>query len=318
MAGKQESWTRLSDALEQIRTRGVRSLSPEQAERLGGWYRAVVSDLAFARSQGASDDLVAYLNELAGRAHGALYASEGARLRGAIRFLTNEFPALFRGTWRYALVAMLLFVAGWAAAACIFYTMADAWMAVIPEQFRELLSQPPQDTKQSGTTFGGLDPAELSGFIMTNNIKEGMKAFAGGVTFGVYTVYTLLKNGLVIGAILTLSFRFVGAGYLLPLLLPHGIIELTAIFICGGAGLMVGSSMIAPGNIRRTDAMRKASMVALKLFVGTLPMFVVAAIIEGFITPAAIPDFVKLAFAGLTAVGLVAYLGFAGRQPSAV
>jgi uncharacterized membrane protein SpoIIM required for sporulation len=103
---------------------------------------------------------------------------------------------------------------------------------------------------------------------------------------------------------------------LLALLLPHGFIELTAIFVCGGGGLMMGGALIAPGNLRRADAIRLAAGRALKLFAGALPMFVVAAIIEGFITPSPIPAFGKLAFSGLTLLGLVFYLGFAGRPAS--
>ncbi len=314
MSEKQDRWTRLSESLERMRTKGMRSLSREEIESMGPAYRAVVSDLAFARSQGASDDLTAYLNDLAGRAHGALYASRSARARGAVRFIAREFPALFRSTFRYSLVAMLLFVVGWIAATYVIYAMEDAWMSVIPEPFRDALTQHrPDPADASRTQSVPMDPAQMSGFIMTNNIKEGMKAFAGGVTFGIYSVYTLLKNGLVIGGIVMFTCRFVGIGFLLPLLLPHGIIELTAVFICGGAGLMIGSAMIAPGNVRRADAIRTASGTALKLFVGAVPMFVVAALIEGFVTPAAIPNYAKLAFAGLTAVGLVAYLGFAGE-----
>ena len=320
---KQESWDRLSRSLEQMRMRGARSLSREQLASLGSGYRAVVSDLAFARSQGGSERLVAYLNDLAGQAHGMLYASKSAKLYGATTFLVREFPALFRSTFRYTLVAFLLFVAGWLTAAYVIYSIPDSWNALIPEQFREAT-----DTPRSGkpeamkTIFIGIDPADMSSRIMTNNIKEGMKAFAGGVTFGIATVLVLFWNGLVIGAIITIIGRVAGLQMLLPLLLPHGIIELMAVFICGGGGLLVGSAMIAPGNVRRADAMRIAAAKALRLFAGALPMFVVAATIEGFITPAAIPNFAKLAFAGVTAIGLAMYLGFAGsgavsRRPSA-
>lgn len=324
MSEKQESWDRLSKSLEHVRMRGAGSLSREQLASLGSEYRAVVSDLAFARSQWGSERLVAYLNDLAGQAHGVLYASKSAKLNGVTVFLLREFPALFRSTFRYTLVAFLLFLAGWLTATYMLYAIPDVRDALIPAPLREGV-----DTSRSGksdamkTTFIGMDPASMSSFIMTNNIKEGMKAFAGGVTFGIATVLVLFWNGLAIGAIITMIGRVAGLQMLLPLLLPHGIIELAAVFICGGGGLLVGSAMIAPGNVRRADAMRVAAGKALRLFAGALPMFVVAATIEGFITPAAIPNFAKLAFAGVTTVGLAMYLGFAGsgavsRKQSAV
>lgn len=316
---KQDSWNRLSETLEQMRKHGAGSLSMEQLESLGSLYRNVVSDLAFARSQGASEELILFLNDLAGRAHGVLYASESAKFKGVVAFLLGEFPALFRSTFKYTLVAALLFFAGWAFTAYILYTIPDAWNALVPEPVREMMQHSPStESNPDRDIFIGQDPAELSGFIMTNNIKEGMKAFAGGVTFGIYSVWILLKNGVVIGAIITIISRLNGVSLLLPLLLPHGIIELTAVFVCGGAGLMIGSAMIAPGNLRRTDSIRIVSAQALKLFIGTLPLFVIAALIEGFITPAAIPNIAKLAFSGLTAIGLVLYLGFAGRNAQAM
>ncbi len=312
---KQDSWNQLSEMLEQLRKHGAGSLSMAQLESLGVLYRKVISDLAFARSQGASERLILFLNDLAGRAHGALYASENTKFNGMAAFLLNGFPVLFRSTFKYTLAAALLFFAGWTVAAYILYTIPDAWNALVPESVRNIMQHSPSTGPQTNRSiFIGLDPAELSGFIMTNNIKEGMKAFAGGITFGIYSVWILLKNGVVIGAIITIATRLSGGSLLLPLLIPHGIIELTAVFVCGGAGLMIGSAMIAPGNIRRTDSIRIVSLKALKLFIGTLPLFVIAALIEGFITPAAISNTAKLTFGALTVIGLVIYLGFAGKN----
>ena len=278
-------------------------------ETLVAGYRAVVSDLAFARSQGASENLVLRLNDLAGHAHGVLYASPAARLRGIVSFLFADFPRLFRATWRYTAAATLLFVIGWLAADYLIYTIPEIRENLIPVKLASSKSRRGEDV----SFFTAPDPAQISSFIMTNNIREGMIAFAGGITFGALTVFTLVKNGLVIGAVVTMALGISEPVRLLSLLLPHGLIELTAIFICGGAGLMMGCALIAPGNLRRADAIRFAAGKALRLFAGTLPMFVVAAIIEGFITPSPIPALGKLAFAGLTAVGLVGYLGFGGR-----
>ena len=122
----------------------------------------------------------------------------------------------------------------------------------------------------------------------------------------------MVQNGVVLGVVATLFAPLMGQARFWSYILPHGIIELVAIFICGGAGFMIGSSIIAPGNLRRGDAIPLAAGQALRLFGGSLPLFVVAAIIEGFLTPSALPPWSKLTFAGVTAIGLVLYLGFAG------
>ena len=301
--GKKQSWELLSEALDQVRLRGARSLSHDQLHALGASYRALVSDLSFARTQGASEGLIAYLNELAGRAHGVVYIPRSARLRGIISFILRDFPALFRATVNYTLVAMMIFAIGWAMSA----TSPEIRDMAFPG---EVMKQGKGSRTESA--FSGIDPSFISSIITTNNITVGIYAFAGGITAGVYTVYELAKNGLIIGAIASKAAPALGPVRFWSLILPHGIIELMAIFICGGAGLMIGASIIAPGNLRRLDSIRLAAVRALKLFAGAVLLFVIAGIIEGFITPSGLPASFKLSFAGLTAIGLALYLGFAG------
>ena len=302
---KKDSWDRLSSALDRVRLSGPKSLTRDQLRGLGSQYRALVSDLSFARTQGASDGLITYLNELAGRAHGIVYVSRSARVGGIVDFICRDFPDVFRRTFRYTLLATLIFAIGWAASA----TSPEVRDAMFPGKV----------TKQSKRAAGenplsGVDPALLSSFIMTNNINVGIQAFAGGVTAGIYTVYQLGQNGLVIGAVASKAAPMLGPLRFWSLILPHGLIELMAIFMCGGAGLMIGSSIIVPGNLRRVDSIRIAARSALKLFGGAVLFFVVAGTIEGFITPSGLPPAFKLGFAGVTGVALVLYLGLAGRS----
>ena len=105
--------------------------------------------------------------------------------------------------------------------------------------------------------------------------------------------------------------------HLWSFLLVHGVIELTAICIAGGAGLWLGSAMLLPGRLTRREALVRRGRESVSLIGGTAVMLVVAGIIEGFVSPSGLPASVKLAFAGLTAVGMVVYLAFAGRDESA-
>jgi uncharacterized membrane protein SpoIIM required for sporulation len=300
---KRESWQSLSDALEQARTDGPKYLSSDRLKTLGAQYRAVVSDLSYIRSQGGSDGLVTYLNELAGRAHGVLYSARPARLRGLGSFFVREFPELFRSTIGYTLTAALIFFGAWAIPAA----NPEICNAVFP---REIVAPP--EGEQSQSPLEKIDPSFISSAIMTNNIQVGILAFAGGATAGVLTVYQLASNGMTIGALATKAAPALGQTRFWSLILPHGIVELTAIFICGGAGLIMGCAIIAPGNLRRSDAMRRAGGTAVKLFAGAVAMFVIAGIIEGFVTPSSLPATWKLGFAGVTALALAYYFGFAG------
>lgn len=302
---KEPAWNRLSDTLDKINARGVKTLDRKSLKQLGDDYRAAVSDLSYARSHGASDKLLWYLNDLAGRAHGVLYVSEPAKSGGIRHFLLQEFPRTFRASYKYCLAAMLLFALCWGFATYSLLTNPDFGNQMIPEQFKK---------RGSDGEVRIPNPGDMSSFIMTNNIKVGILSYAGGITAGALTVFEIAQNGVVLGAVATVAAPAMGRLRFWSLILPHGVIELVAIFICGGAGMMMGCSIIAPGNMRRADSIRIASARALKLFAGSLPMFVIAAIIEGFLTPSVIPPWSKLTFAVLTAVALVIYLGFGGAS----
>ncbi len=291
---KQESWQQLSNALNDIAKAGPSALDRKQLASVGAGYRAVVSDLAFARSQGASEQLISYLNELAGRAHGTLYAAESARFRGVKSFLSRDFPRLFRSTWRYTLTAFLIFVLG-------------CWLGIYLAG--EGLGMAPWEMPKD------VQPAEMSSRIMTNNIKVCILCFASGIAAGFFTVYFLASNGAFLASVAA-SQSGANSKALWTFVVSHGVIELTAIFIAGGAGLLIGSSMIAPGNLRRADAMRIAAGKGLQLFAGTIAMLIIAGIIEGFISPSPLPGWFKFAFSALTAVALIAYFGFVGRGSS--
>lgn len=289
---RKDSWREFSEVLEKLSEQGPRSLGRDELRTFGQRYRSVVSDLSFARSHGASEALVAYLNELAGRAHGALYASRPARLKGILSFLGSEFPAVFRASAPYVIAAAVIFGLGAFAGAELVRAGYDTGEWSLPTD---------------------IDPARFSSYIMTNNIKVTILAFASGITAGVLTVWVLFYNGAFLAAVAA-SQNPARSLQLWTFVLPHGVIELTAIFTAGGAGLLIGSAIIAPGTLRRADALRMAAGRALRLFAGTIALLAVAGVIEGFISPSPLPRWSKIAFSGLTALALFLYLGFAGRS----
>src|SRR5699024_2311035 len=111
-------------------------------------------------------------------------------------------------------------------------------------------------------------------------------AFAGGITFGLLTVYVLIYNGLLIGALAAVFWND-GKSYVFwAFILPHGVIELIAIFVAGGAGLLMGYILFVPGPYSRVSHLKTEAKRSVLLMLGTVPIFIIAGIIEGFITPA--------------------------------
>lgn len=169
------------------------------------------------------------------------------------------------------------------------------------------------DPDRLGSSDGAVDSSLMSATIMTNNIQVAILAFAGGVTFGLLTVYILIYNGILVGALAALFWHHEKTYDFWAYIVPHGIIELLAIFIAGGAGLLMGYKLFVPGAFSRGYQLKHQAKRSVQLLIGTIPLFVIAGIIEGFITPAAISLEWKYAVAILTLIGLVLYV-FIGKH----
>lgn len=153
--------------------------------------------------------------------------------------------------------------------------------------------------------------------IMTNNIQVTIYTFAFGAIFGLGTLFYLAFNGANIASVLALTYQAGFGNHLVTFMVAHGVIELSCIFIAGGAGLLIGSAMIMPGNLTRADALRTRGMEAVRLMLGVALLLVVAGIIEGFVSPALIDPRIKYSIAAITGIALYGYLLFVGHDQPA-
>jgi uncharacterized membrane protein SpoIIM required for sporulation len=144
--------------------------------------------------------------------------------------------------------------------------------------------------------------------IATNNIQVSLMAFAGGILLGTLTVYVLVFNGLMLGAILGYTHLYGLDGKLAAFMSPHGYLELTVIFIAGGAGLRVARGFIHPGLLGRRDALVQAGREAVLLLIGALPILLVAGLIEGFVSPSDLPGVLKHGIGLATGIALHLFL----------
>ena len=302
---KREAWDRLTGLIDKANgKRGVRGLSRDEILSLGPLYRRASSDLAYARAHAINKDLVLHLNGLVGRAHALLYEAEksNSTLGSLSNFYMYEFPTLLQKRFKFFAAAVLLSVlSGLFAYWLVINYPAKIWL-FIPEGLKESV-----EVWKAGKVSDSAH-VEMATSLMTHNLFVGLIAFAGGVAGGLPTLMAMFGNGAMLGAMAALMTQVHRHGTFWPGILPHGIAELTAIFICGAAGFQIGLSLLMPGPYRRADAFRIAGTEGIKLVIGTVPLFIFAGIIEGMFSHLPIPPGLRYAFAALNGVLWYLYL----------
>jgi uncharacterized membrane protein SpoIIM required for sporulation len=147
-----------------------------------------------------------------------------------------------------------------------------------------------------------------SSTILTNNLSVTFLTFAAGITAGIGTLYMVFFNGLLLGVVGAACWLNQMSLQLWSFVAPHGVLELPSIFIAGGAGLKIAQGLLFPGVLSRKDSLRLAGSEAVQLLLGTIPMLVIAGILEGFFSPTAETPLLKFSVAAGLFVLLVLYL----------
>lgn len=312
---KRATWERLSIIVERAKNGGLQRLGREELPALGSLYRRVASDLAYARAQEANPSLVLYLNELVGNAHGVIYAEDSGGWGRVWSFLRWGLPAVLRRRMPFVAAAFLLTVIGTLLAYALVKQDPSHLGLFLPEQLRDSADA----WKKGLADHGDISPgagAAFSSYLMTHNTQVGIVAFASGITL-IGPIYLMLQNGFMMGALIAIVQPTGHLSSMWAGILPHGICELSAIFICGGAGMCMAWALIAPGERSRKDALVLAGQDACKMMVGTIPLFIIAGILEGNVSHSSLPHFAKFTLAGAQAAALAAYIYGSRRRPSA-
>lgn len=308
---KRSRWAALEALVDRAHADGLRALSLDDARQLSRLYRGASSDLLWIRAHGGSADVAEYLNDLVGRAYAVTYPGKKARVRDVWGFIADGFPALLRAEWRPFVAAWLLFLGG---AGFGYLGMAidpNAAYFIIPGQHMKLDPVERAEQEAAGDVAAPEEQAQFAAFLWQNNIQVSFLAFALGITAGVGTALLLFGNGILLGSLFYVYLSKGMGTWFWAWILPHGIPEITAICISGAAGLVIARGMLAPGGLPRRVALRRQAMVAVKLELGTILLFVLAGVIEATISqihPPKIHAYTKLAFAIVVGVAVYAYL----------
>ena len=311
---KKDNWQRLEDLLAMLSGTSLRGLSRMEVREFGELYRRAAADLAIARAETRDPKLINYLNSLVIRAHGKIYRAEAQGVGVIRKFFAEDFPRTFRRNIGYMAIAFGVF-AGFA----IFGFIAT-WINTDFTHF-VMLSGITEQINSNEQWWLRLNDANQVGAssILSNNILVTFRVFALGAFLGIGAFYDLAFEGARLGSVFAACYRLNPpfGNSLAYFVVGHGVIELSTIFFCGGAGMMIGYAIINPGDTTRAQALKKKGIEAARIVIGCACFLIIAGTIEGFLSPSELHPAIKIATGIGTGVAMYSYLLLAGRRSEA-
>jgi uncharacterized membrane protein SpoIIM required for sporulation len=319
-AEREASWRELEALLGRVHSGGLRALGAKELARLPLLYRAALSSLSVARAISLDRNLLEYLESLCTRAYLVVYGVRRHLLEAVSDFFGRRFPQMVRQSWAYVLLGFALLGAGcWTGFAL---TQAD------PDRFYAFVDQAlvqgrgPTSSTESlrEVLYAKGDTAKmLKSFAMalfTHNAQVGLLAFAVGFAGGIPSALLLFATGLMMGAFAAVYAAHGLAWEFWAWVLPHGVPELTAVVLCGAAGMALGMAVIFPGREERRAGLARRGREAAVLALGALSLFFVAGLIEGIFRQRVHSVELRYAVAGVMALLVGSYLLLGGRRRS--
>lgn len=295
-----DTWRKLEAFSLIINKKGVKTLHSEDVVKFLQIFRHCSNNLAYATTHYPKSNIVSYLNSLVSKCHNHVYAVKKISFSSLRKYITYDFTMLLKKYKWFVISSFSFFALGVILSMILVLINVNNARMFLPQDLISTIKNGNSGPKQWNYPL-------MSSYIMVNNISVSLKAFVMGITLGIGTIYVLFFNGALLGALTVLVYTYGNPINYWSLILPHGIIELTAIFISGAAGLMIAKGILLPGEYSRKHALIKGAKESISLIIGVIFMLIIAGIIEGFFTPLNISESSKLIFAGASAILLTVY-----------
>ena len=296
-------WDRLASLLSQSDASGLGQLTRAELQEMALLYRQVAADLSVLRQDSTARTYAQHVNHLLARAHHIIYSGRKTNLFTLVRFLRDEYPAIFQQQIGFVLASLAVSVA-WGLLGAVITSVHPEFMRLfVSAKMIETMERHRMWTESVVT----IAPLATSA-IMTNNLSVSFIVFASGMVFGLGTFFYLSLNGLMLGVVGAACHQY---GMSLPLwsfVAPHGSLELPSIVIAGAAGFRLGHAMLFPGAMRWRDSVARGGIEATRLVSGIIPMLVIAGCLEGFFSPSQAPVWLKFTVGGLLVSLLLTWL----------
>lgn len=271
----------------------IAAKAKKDPDQLADLFIQLTDDLSYAQTHYPKSDITIYLNNLSTKVHQYIYRNRKERKNRFAEFWRIELPKIFwlhRKEFGYALTFFV--------AACVIGAFSAAndnafVRLILGDQYVNMTLNNIDRGVPLGV-YGEMDQSDMFVMITFNNVRVSFIAFALGIAASIGTVYALFNNGVMLGAF---QYFFYSKGLLVTSLLTiwiHGTIEIISIIMAGGAGLIMGNSLLFPGTYTRMESLRRGALTGAKVVLGLVPMFILAGFLESYVTRLfELPNFVK-------------------------
>jgi uncharacterized membrane protein SpoIIM required for sporulation len=313
---REASWRELDLLIERVGGRSRRRATADDILRLGELYRSACTDLMLADDHDLPRETVAYLHALVGRAHNLIYRASGFDFRDWGRALFQSAPRRLRSDPALRVAALAFWgaflFAGLLAAGREGFAARVVGEPVL-EQLDQLYSEPVDAVRADGARRSD---TLMAGFYIQHNTSLGLRCFALGIVFGLGSLYELLYNAIFLGSVFGHMAGGPHAGNFYTFVTAHSAFELTAIVFSGAAGLRLGWGLVDTQGQSRIASLRREAANALPAVGAAVVLFVLAALVEGYVSASSLPYSVKAAVALSSAAAIITYLALGGRGPT--
>ena len=302
-AAHREQWSRL-DALTK-----KRSLTGAEAEELVDLYQRTATQLSLVQSSTDDPYLVGYLTRLVATARSRVTGANPPSWRSVALFFVALFPAaVYRARWWWI----------WSGLAFTVVACAAGWWVAADPSVQAALA-PPEDVQQLveedfAEYYSSEAASAFAARVWTNNAWVAAMALVAGAMFCLPAVYVLGTNAVNVGIVGGLMVANGRADVFFGLLTPHGLLELTAVFVAAGAGIRLGWQLIDPGPTTRAEAFAREGRAAVSIALGLVVVLAVSGVIEAFVTPSGLPTWARIGIGALAWLGFLAYVWVYGGR----